>query len=84
MDVSNGTMRDDNYDHRHVQSILFPLKYTDQAAKRWLDLHGFKHDNVRRTSDHVRYQQQEVEEGLKYRIFKLPNSDIEYVLQYDD
>lgn len=83
MDRSHGTMRDDNFSHANVQSVLFPQGYSGQAMVRWLDLHGFKHDNVRQTKDHFRYQQQPVDDKLKYRTFKLPDSSVEYVLQYD-
>lgn len=81
--VSAGSMRDHNFSHRHVQSVLFPIKYEEKACKMWLKYHGFKYDNVRKTNDHLRFQQFEPLENAKNRIFKLPNSPVEFVLEYN-
>lgn len=82
MDISGGSPRDQNFSHRHIQSVLFPKKYTQEAVKQWLNMKGFKSDDVKLEKNFIHSRQYNPVKGSKNRIFKLPDSDIEYVLEF--
>jgi hypothetical protein len=83
-DRSHGHMRDLNFEHRHIQSVLFPLKFNITAVARWLKLKGFKYDNIKVEKKYIHARQFDPIKGSKNRIFKLPDSQIRYVLEYDE
>jgi hypothetical protein len=57
-----------------IQTILMPRdRFTIASAKAWLRMHGYKHNDMRLTSNFMRFMQTNPIEGNHYVTEVLPN-----------
>lgn len=70
-----------NYPKKLLQTILFNKhKYSLKEAREWLKEHGYLNKNYRRTTNEIRFIQNDVIKGAKYYSKKI-TPDIIFIFE---
>jgi hypothetical protein len=74
--ISKEKARQYKYPNPNIQTIEIPKTFTLSQARTWLKQHGFLYKNYRRTTNYMRFIQNDVIKGAEYYSKKLPNGVI--------
>lgn len=67
-----------------IQSVIFDKgKFSRTTAREWLIAHKFKHDDMRYTTNHIRFRQLPPRMHAKYATKKAADG-VEYILMFID